>query len=81
MSSEPALDPNSDIKMFYKFGATVSLNGVSKDVVATFREDATGKYHYDLSRNMEDGSRWTLSPRIPVMEAGAKETDNAPTEL
>jgi N12 class adenine-specific DNA methylase len=81
MSSEPALGPNSDIKMFYKFRATVSLNGVSKDVVATVREDATGKYHYDLSRNMEDGARWMLSPRIPVMEAGAKETDSAPTEL
>jgi hypothetical protein len=48
------------------------MDGVIKDVVVRVRETPDGRYHNDLSRDMDAGARWMLASS-PVMEAGARQ--------
>jgi len=71
VSSEPFGDPDGQTRAFHKFAVVVELAGVVKDVIVSVRESANGRYHYDLSRDVSDGARFSL-PSSPVMEAGAR---------
>ncbi|TNE66850.1 MAG: PLxRFG domain-containing protein [Rhodobacteraceae bacterium] len=59
-------------KAYHKIAARVLLDGVEKDVIATIRESHDGHFHYDLSRDITEGSKFSR-PSSPVSEAGARD--------
>lgn len=59
VASEPDSKGRPEIKAIHKIAATVMLDGVAKDVVATIRETNEGSFHYDLGKDVSDGARFS----------------------
>lgn len=55
IGSEPDNRGRADIKAVHKFAAAVVIDGRQMSVIATIRETKDGKFHYDLSREREEG--------------------------
>ena len=72
ISSEPDNRGRPDIKAVHKFSATIMLDGKPRDLIVTVREDALGKYHYDLSRDVGDGARFMRDGGNAVRMGGAQ---------
>jgi Large polyvalent protein associated domain 39/Large polyvalent protein-associated domain 3 len=58
VASEPDSKGRPEVKAVHKIAATVMLDGVAKDVIATIRETNEGRFHYDLGRDVSDGARY-----------------------
>lgn len=56
-SSEPDTNGSPDIAAWHTISATVTLEGLPRDVVVKVKETSDGAFHYDLSRDMSDGAR------------------------
>lgn len=63
VSSEPDNRGRPDIKAIHKIAATVKIDGREVPLVATVRETADGKFHYDLSRESEGGRNTSAEPQ------------------
>jgi N12 class adenine-specific DNA methylase len=96
VASEADSKGRPEIKAVHKIAATVMLDGVAKDVVATIRETNEGRFHYDLGRDMSDGARHSrfvggetavrmgkTQVRSPALEGSSVEInlDHAPQEI
>lgn len=57
IKTEPDNRGRKDIKAIHKIAATVRLGGRDLALIATVRETAAGKFHYDLSMSSENGGR------------------------
>lgn len=62
VNSEPDKRGRPDIKAIHKIAATVRIDGRDVPLVATVRETADGKFHYDLSRENEGGRIKSAEP-------------------
>jgi len=59
VSTMPDIYGRQQMKAVHKFAARVMLAGQPKDVVVTVREDSNGRMHYDLSKDMSVGARFS----------------------
>lgn len=62
VSSEQDNRGRPDIKAIHKIAATVRIDGRDVPLVATVRETADGKFHYDLSREIGGGRTRSAEP-------------------
>lgn len=80
VSSEPDAKGRPDIKAVHKLSATVQIADRQINLIATIRETRDGKFHYDLSKDI-DGGRSETALRQGEAKLRSSALEGAPTEL
>lgn len=77
LDSDRDLKGRRDIVAVHKIAARVELAGQPKDVIATLRETKEGRLHYDLTRDVSTGARFSASGE-PTVRMGANAQVRSP---